>query len=99
MAKPSPQDATRLDRLSALLTAVAPRVAMDQPVDAHPHTLRISLLAAAGEAPHGMVVAHCPGAASSDLSVQVRLIGPAAPLLMREFVQPLVLPLAQAQVP
>lgn len=96
MANPQPQDAARLDRLSALLTAVAPRVAVGQPFDAHPHTLRISLLATAGEAPHGMVVAHNQGAASLDWSVQVRLEGPAAPLLMREFAQPLALPLAQA---
>lgn len=96
MANSQPLDAARLDRLSALLTAVAPRVTMSQTFDAHPHTLRISLLAIAGEAPHGMVVAHNQGAASSDLSVQVRLEGPAAPLLMREFVQPQVLLLAEA---
>lgn len=97
MPNSEPQDAARLDRLSALLTAVAPRVTVGQSFDAHPHTLRISLLATAGGAPHGMVVAHNQGAASSDLSVQVRLEGPAAPLLMREFVQPLVLPLAEAE--
>ncbi|HRK40278.1 MAG TPA: AraC family transcriptional regulator [Burkholderiaceae bacterium] len=96
MAHSPPQDVARLDRLSALLTAVAPRVVMGQPLDAHPHSLRISLLATGGEAPHGMVAAHNQGAASSDVSVLVRLEGPAAPLLMREFVQPLALSLAQA---
>lgn len=88
----------RLDRLSALLLAAAPRVEMG-PANGQPNSLSVSLLASPGAAPHSLAVAQ--GQSGNTVStltptvvMQVHLDGPAAPMLMREFAQPMVLPLA-----
>ena len=90
------QNTTRLDRLSALLLAVAPRVVMESPTGEQANALWISLLATPGAAPHGVAIAHGRSAAATEVAVQLHLDGPAALLLMREFAQPLVLQLAEA---
>ncbi|WP_296508216.1 AraC family transcriptional regulator [Rhodoferax sp.] len=98
---PSPAPNTaRLDRLSALLLAAAPRVEMGA-ASGQPNSLSVSLLANPGAAPHSLTVAHGPhsGAAGTPsptpaVVMQVHLDGPAAPMLMREFAQPMELPLA-----
>lgn len=89
-------NAPRLDRLSALLSAVAPRVSTHSDPDAGEHTLWIHLLALPGSAPHGVVISPNTGHAEGDVAFRVHLEGPAAPLLMLEFAHPLHLALAHA---
>ncbi|MFY3384733.1 helix-turn-helix domain-containing protein [Paracidovorax sp. MALMAid1276] len=105
---PAPE---RLDRLSALLLAVAPRVTVHG-AHAQGHTLCVQLLSLPGQAPHSIAVGPgpCgqgpspslesaqdgPPVSGPPVSMQVLLEGPAAPMLMREFDPPLVLPLASA---
>lgn len=112
MAVLSPPNPERLDRLSALLQAAAPSVVIGPTDGLScnlSNTLCVNLLANIGGAPHSVSVAHDDVAAAaiagvgdvgapsvSALTMQVHLNGPAAPMLMREFVQPMVLPLAGA---
>jgi len=98
----------RLDRLSALLEAAAPRVVVGvSGVGAH--SLCVSLLSDPGGAPHSLRIAQgqhvIPAqlhrangldASSPAVTMQVQLDGPAAPLLVREFLQPMVVPLEGA---
>lgn len=88
----------RLDRLSALLSALAPRISTHSGPDTGEHTLWITLLAFKGSTPHGVVIAPSACISEGDVALWVHLEGPAAPLLMREFAQPLHLPLADADV-
>lgn len=103
----------RLDRLSALLLAVAPRVVLGAPGELQ-HALCVRLLASVGQPPHSVAIgpgheqagaaAAAPSAGpngdsvsgAATLTLHVHLDGPAALLLMREFAQPIVLPLASA---
>ncbi|WP_296491612.1 AraC family transcriptional regulator [Rhodoferax sp.] len=92
-------DTPRLDRLSALLLAVTPRVSILYPQGEGANTLWISLMAVpGGSAPHSVVIAPSHGTSMTGVAFQVHLEGPAAPLLMREFAQPLVLKLVDADV-
>ena len=87
-------DTPRLDRLSALLLAVAPRVSTLTAQTEAANTLWISLKAMpGGSAPHSVVIAPSHSTSMTAVAFQVHLEGPAAPLLMREFAQPLVLTL------
>lgn len=104
----------RLDRLSALLHALAPRVSVMgadlQPATDLERCLCIHLvsqmdaaLATQGQHPPMIVPDHVVIAGVRDrpcvlpvVVLQVQLEGPAAELLMREFAQPLILPLAGA---
>ena len=88
----------RLDRLSALLLAVAPRMSTQHPHVDGANTLWISLLAAPGTAPNSVAINPSHGTAPDDVTLQVHLEGPAAPLLMREFARPLMLQLADADI-
>lgn len=103
---------TRLDRLSALLQAAAPAVVVSPATELagnFANTLLVQLLATDGRAPHSVCVGQSQGAApgllpdddalplsAATLTMQVQLNGPAAPMLMREFAQPMVLLLAGA---
>ncbi|MBK9440886.1 MAG: helix-turn-helix transcriptional regulator [Comamonadaceae bacterium] len=90
-------DTPRLDRLSALLLAVAPRVVPLYPHVGGANTLWIGLIAEpSSSAPHSVAITPSQGTAKADVAFQVHLEGPAAPLLMREFAQPLVLKLVDA---
>lgn len=111
MAATLHQSVARLDRLSALLQAAAPRV-LTHTDEALPNTLCVSLLASAGTLAHSVRVAqqHTPAladtwfeaafgnrpAGSPSIAIRVHLAGPAAPMLMREFDQPITLLLAGA---
>ncbi|MDZ4188900.1 MAG: AraC family transcriptional regulator [Hydrogenophaga sp.] len=88
----------RLDRLSALLSALAPRISTNSGPGTGEHTLWINLLAFTGSPPHGVVIAPSSCIAEGDVALWVHLEGPAAPMLMCEFAQPLRLPLADADV-
>ncbi len=108
---PPHQNHIRLDRLSALLLAAAPSVAIG-PTEWSPNilsnTLCVKLLATPDAAPHSVsieqghvaaaVVAKVGGGVicAPMLTMQVQLKGPAGSMLMREFLQPMVLPLAGA---
>ena len=100
----------RLDRLSALLMAAAPRVEMGA-ILAHPNALTVRLLTSDGLTPHSVCIAASYSNSNTVaetktpitkptawplITMQVQLDGPAAPLLMREFAQPMVLLLAGA---
>lgn len=90
-------DTARLDRLSALLSAVAPRVSTIYPHGEGANTLRITLMTGPPDsAPHSVAIVPSQSASMTGLAFQVHLEGPAAPLLMREFAQPLVLKLLDA---
>jgi AraC-like DNA-binding protein len=91
-------DSPRLDRLTALLAAVAPRVSTHPGPDTGEHTLWINLLAFTGSAPHGVVIAPSACIGEGHAAIRVHLEGLAAPLLMREFAQPLHLAVADADV-
>jgi AraC-like DNA-binding protein len=109
LPQPNP---TRLDRLSALLQAAAPAVVVGPATELAgnlSNTLLVQLLATQGHAPHSVCVGQSQGAGAglvtnndapppdaATLTMQVHLNGPAAPMLMREFAQPMVLPLAGA---
>lgn len=86
----------RLDRLSALLQAAAPRVELGTP-DGQPNSLSMGLLASQdSNTPHSVVVAHANSSekmGTAAVALQVHLDGPGAPMLLREFVQPMVVPL------
>ncbi len=108
-----PENPRRLDRLSALLQAVAPRIILGVPDDLG-QMLRVELLASTGEPPHSVAI--CPAhevaantpktstgpegggdtANTAALTMHVQLQGPAARVVLREFAQPMVLPLANA---
>jgi AraC-like DNA-binding protein len=89
----------RLDRLSALLQAAAPRVELGTP-NGQPNSLSISwLLAQDASTPHSLVVAHANCSehmGTPAVALQVHLDGPGAPMLLREFAQPVVVPLTGA---
>lgn len=93
----------RLDRLSALLQAAAPRVELGALHDQHPgqpNCLSIGLLASEGSTtPHCLVVAQAHYRellGTPTVVLQVHLDGPGAPLLLREFEQAMVVPLRGA---
>jgi len=99
---PTSIQSARLDRLSALLKAVAPRVTVGQADSAHAHSLCVYLVTApdrvviiAARSAHTLHSLAAMGAAPA-VCLQVHMDGPAASLLMREFAQPLVVPLAGA---
>lgn len=98
---PNPQlpAIARLDRLSALLQAVAPRIELGTP-DGKPNSLSISLLVSQDASnPNSLVVAHAnckEDFGKPAVAMQVHLDGPGAPMLMREFVQPMVVPISGA---
>ncbi len=104
----------RLDRLSALLQALAPRVSLEVPNAAQVHSLRVYLVTGPGQssvcsgahdqsrAPNSVVILadHSPdlpkAVEGATVCLHVSLEGPVASLLMREFAQPLVVLLAEA---
>jgi AraC-like DNA-binding protein len=94
----------RLDRLSALLQAAAPRVLTAPPAGAHPHSLCVNLHSTAHGVPHSVVVMPSDNWTGVDTEVdrvttvtmQVQLEGAGAALLMQEFAQTIVLPLTGA---
>jgi AraC-like DNA-binding protein len=94
---------TRLDRLSALLQAAAPRVELGAPNEqcqGLSNWLSIGLLASEGSnTPHSLVVAQAHSSTNigtPTVALQVHLDGPGAPVLLREFAQAMVVPLAGA---
>lgn len=93
----------RLDRLSALLQAAAPRVELGAPhaqCQVLSNCLSMGLLASEGSnTPHSLVVAqaHCStDMGTPTVALQVHLDGPGAPMLLREFAQAMVVPLRGA---
>lgn len=99
---PASLHAPRLDRLSALLKAVAPRVTVGASEPAMEHCLCVVVLCSpervvvytANESPPPCQTNAMD--AAPGVYLQVHLEGPAATLLMREFAQPLVVPLVGA---
>lgn len=86
-------DTLRLDRLSALLLAVSPRVSIENTDAPAEDTLWICLKFIQDPVPHSISV-HTSSNTDADIAFQVHLEGPAAPLLMREFIQPIKLNLS-----
>lgn len=94
----------RLDRLSALLQAAAPRIELGAPHEQHlqglPNYLSIGVLASQDATiPHSLVVAPANCSANTGmptLALRVHLDGPGAPMLLREFAQTMVIPLRGA---